>query len=141
MGVRSKLHGFVSLITKHALFLYSSAILLLISLGENNSITKFLFKTLYPLSKCDSHVFLVTNESRHEKTCLWGFQPGSIQMGLTGWSSLVGGVSASYASCHEIKKVFPSCSRRTSCQLLAKEWALNTGKLPLGGLPWNSVVK
>ena len=32
-------------------------------------------------------------------------------------------------------------SRRARCQLLAKEWALNTGKLPLGGLPWNSVVK
>ena len=32
-------------------------------------------------------------------------------------------------------------SRRASLQLLAKEWGLNTGKLPLGGLPWNSVVK
>ena len=32
-------------------------------------------------------------------------------------------------------------SRRASCQLLAKEWALNTDKLPLGGLAMNSVVK
>ena len=32
-------------------------------------------------------------------------------------------------------------SRRTSCQLLGKEWALNTGKLPQGGLPRNSVVR
>ena len=31
-------------------------------------------------------------------------------------------------------------SRRTSCQLLAKEWTLYTGKLPLGGLPRNNVV-
>ena len=31
--------------------------------------------------------------------------------------------------------------RRASCQLLAKQWALNTGKLPLEGLPRNSVVK
>ena len=29
-------------------------------------------------------------------------------------------------------------SRRASYQLLANEWALNTGKLPLGGLPRNS---
>ena len=38
---------------------------------------------------------------------------------------------------------FPSSadSRRAGCQLLAKEWALNAGKLPLGGLPRNSVVK
>ena len=32
-------------------------------------------------------------------------------------------------------------SRRASCQLLVKEWALNTGKLPPEGLPRNSVVK
>ena len=32
-------------------------------------------------------------------------------------------------------------SRRASCQLLAKEWALSTDKLPLGGLPKDSVVK
>ena len=40
-------------------------------------------------------------------------------------------------------KKFPSSadSRRASCQLLAKEWALNTGKLHLGGLPRNSMVK
>ena len=38
---------------------------------------------------------------------------------------------------------FPSStdSRRASCQLLAKELALNTGKLPPGGLPKNNVVK
>ena len=30
-------------------------------------------------------------------------------------------------------------SRRASFQLPAKEWALNTGKLPPGGLPRNSV--
>ena len=32
-------------------------------------------------------------------------------------------------------------SRRASYQLLVKEWALNTSKLPPGGLPWNSVLK
>ena len=32
-------------------------------------------------------------------------------------------------------------STRVSCQLLAKEWALNTGKMPPGGLPRNSLVK
>ena len=39
-------------------------------------------------------------------------------------------------------KIFPSSadSRRASCQLLAKECSLNTGKLPPGGLPRNSVV-
>ena len=42
-----------------------------------------------------------------------------------------------------VEKQCPSSadSRRTSCQLLAKEWALNTGKLPPGGLPRNSMVK
>ena len=39
--------------------------------------------------------------------------------------------------------LFPSFadSRRASCQLLAKEWALNTGKLHLRDLPRNSMVK
>ena len=32
-------------------------------------------------------------------------------------------------------------SRRVSCQLLVQEWTLNTGKLPLEGLPRNIVVK
>ena len=32
-------------------------------------------------------------------------------------------------------------SRRASCQLLAEELALNTGKLPPRGLPRNCVVK
>ena len=32
-------------------------------------------------------------------------------------------------------------SRIAICQLLAKEWALNTAKLPSRGLPRNSVVK
>ena len=38
---------------------------------------------------------------------------------------------------------FPSStnSRRASCQLLAKEWTLNTGKVPPRGLLRNSVVK
>ena len=31
--------------------------------------------------------------------------------------------------------------RRASCQLLVKDWALNIGKLFLGGLTRNSVVK
>ena len=31
-------------------------------------------------------------------------------------------------------------SRRASCRLLAKEWTLYTGKLPLRGLPRNNVV-
>ena len=40
-------------------------------------------------------------------------------------------------------KEFPSSadSIRASCQLLAKEWTLNTCKLPPEGLPRNSVVK
>ena len=32
-------------------------------------------------------------------------------------------------------------SRRASCQLLAEEWALNTGKLSPTGLPRNCVAK
>ena len=32
-------------------------------------------------------------------------------------------------------------SRRAICLLLGKEWALNTGELPPGGLPRNNVVK
>ena len=32
-------------------------------------------------------------------------------------------------------------SRRASCQLLAKKWAHNTGKLPSGGTLRNSMVK
>ena len=66
--------------------------------------------------------------------------------------SSVGSVSSSYAKGPEIDplvqhillwKFFPSYadSRRASCQLLAIEWPLNTGKLPLGGLPRNSVIK
>ena len=66
--------------------------------------------------------------------------------------SSVGSVSPLYPRGPEIDphgrhillwKIFPSSadSRRASCQLLAKEWTLNTGKLPLGGLPRNSVVK
>ena len=40
------------------------------------------------------------------------------------------------------KKSFPSSAdSKRSCQLLAKKWALNTGKLPLGGFPRNSVVR
>ena len=41
-----------------------------------------------------------------------------------------------------VEKKFPSSadSRRASYQLLAKEWVLNTGKLPPGGLPRNSVI-
>ena len=60
-----------------------------------------------------------------------------------------GNVSASYASSPEITSgkffrgggVFlPSAdSRRASCQLLANECALSTGKLPPGGLPRNRV--
>ena len=40
-------------------------------------------------------------------------------------------------------RYFPSSadSRRASCQLLAKKLTLNTGKLPSGGMPRNSVVK
>ena len=40
-------------------------------------------------------------------------------------------------------KIFPSSAdlRRVSCQLLAKEWTLNTDKLPSGGLPRNSVAR
>ena len=40
-------------------------------------------------------------------------------------------------------RLFPSSAvpRGAKCQLMAKEWALNTGKLPLGGFPRNGVVK
>ena len=40
-------------------------------------------------------------------------------------------------------KIFPSSadSKRGSCQLLVKEWALDTGKLPPGSLPKNIVIK
>ena len=31
-------------------------------------------------------------------------------------------------------------SRGASCQLLAKEWTLSTGKLPPGGLPKNVLI-
>ena len=68
--------------------------------------------------------------------------------------SLVGTMPASYARDPEIDpcirhivlwKTFPSStdsrSYRASCQLLVKELALNTGKLPPGSLPRNSVVK
>ena len=45
-----------------------------------------------------------------------------------------------------IVEIFPSStdSRRASCHLLVKEWALNTGNLSQGGMagmPRNSVVK
>ena len=42
----------------------------------------------------------------------------------------------------DMTKNIPSSadSRRTSCQFLAKEWTLYTGKLPLGGLPRNNLV-
>ena len=70
---------------------------------------------------------------------------------LTGHGSSVGRVFASQASVLRSilafstffrGKIFPSSAdSRASCQLLAKEWVLNTDKLPLGGLPRNSVVK
>ena len=61
-------------------------------------------------------------------------------------------MSASYSSCPEMdpgvwhilswKNVSSSAdSRRASCQLLPKERALHTAKLPPGSLPRNSVVK
>ena len=31
--------------------------------------------------------------------------------------------------------------KKSSCQLMAKECTLSTGKLPPGGLSWNSVVR
>ena len=31
--------------------------------------------------------------------------------------------------------------KKNSCQLMAKDGTLSTGKLPLGGLPWTSVVR
>ena len=36
---------------------------------------------------------------------------------------------------------FSTDSRRASCQLLAKEWTLNTGKVPPEGLHRNSLVE
>ena len=59
-------------------------------------------------------------------------------------------VSASYSSVPEIHphiphiishQFFPSSIDSRSCQLLGKEWALDTGKLPPKDMPTNSVVK
>ena len=56
--------------------------------------------------------------------------------------SSVSSVSASQIDPLFVEAISVFCrSRRASCHLLAKEWALNTGKLPPGGLPMNSVVK
>ena len=72
---------------------------------------------------------------------------------LTEQVSLVGSMSALYASCHInpcpqhilLWKNFPLSliqeEQVVTCQLPAKEWAQNTGKLPIGGLPRNSGVK
>ena len=49
-----------------------------------------------------------------------------------------------FISCKPVgKKLFPSSADSTtaSCQFLVEEWVLNTGKLPLGGLPRKNVVK
>ena len=66
---------------------------------------------------------------------------------LAGDTSSVDRVSASWLSTlasgtFHLGSFFPSSadSRRANFQLLTKECALNTGKLPLGGLPRNSVV-
>ena len=69
----------------------------------------------------------------------------------TGRGSSVGCVSASCASglrdrlrsVYSFVGIFRSSadSRRASCQAMAKEWALNIGKLPPEGFPRNSVVK
>ena len=74
----------------------------------------------------------------------------------TGCSSSVRSMSASYFCRPKINhwaghillcRFSPSSadSRRASCQILAKEWALhkkyNSGKLHVGGLTRNSVVK
>ena len=76
---------------------------------------------------------------------------GKIQSHYTRRGSWVDSMSTLFASCSKIdspvqdilsRRFFPSVdSRRASCQLMAKERAFNTGKLPLGGLPRNSVVK
>ena len=65
--------------------------------------------------------------------------------------SLVGSMSALYVSGavidprvrHNLSwNFFPFANlKRAICQFLAKEWALNIGKLPLGGLLRNSVFK
>ena len=69
--------------------------------------------------------------------------------GNTGRGSKIGSVSASQAAVPRpilasgkfFRGINPSStdSRRASCQLLEKEWALNIGKLTAGGLPRNSV--
>ena len=75
-----------------------------------------------------------------------------INLKLSGRSSSVGSASALQAAVRLSilasgtffrGNFFPSStdSRRASCQLLAKEWVLNTGKVPPEGLPRNSVVK
>ena len=63
-------------------------------------------------------------------------------MTVPGRGSSVGSVSASYAMGPEIEFLASSAdSRRASCQLMPKERALNTGRLPPGAFPRNSVVK
>ena len=71
---------------------------------------------------------------------------------MTGCGSSLGSMSVSQAAVPQliilsrtffVENYFPSSTdtRRASFQILAKEFALNTGKLPLRGLPRNSVVK
>ena len=36
---------------------------------------------------------------------------------------------------HFSMEIFSADSEGASCQLLVKEWTLNVGKLPVGGLP------
>ena len=85
---------------------------------------------------------------------VWDGVVCSLSSEPTGHGSSVRSISASYASVSEISpharhilsdslKLFWSSadSRRASCQFLMKEWALNTDKLPQGGLSRNRVVK
>ena len=69
---------------------------------------------------------------------------------ITGRSSSINSIFASYANRPEIQPRVHPCggffssstdSRGQVNQLMAKDWALNTGKLHVGGSPRNSVVK
>ena len=58
-------------------------------------------------------------------------------MGAIAQSVLPSGPEIDPHILHILSRIFPSYTdpSRASCQLLVKKWALNTGKLPSGGLP------
>ena len=80
------------------------------------------------------NITLVVRSSRSEQLNNW--VATHCTKSCTGRSSV-----ASHPA-HVFMENIPSSadSRRASCQLLAKEWTLYTGKVPLGGLSRNNVV-